>query len=199
MAWSRACAAALAVAAAGGGCSAGNGGSVDVAGFVAQNVDFRGYQSWTSFTMEASAPGGSTHVAGKRTVYINHLPPPGATEFPVGTIIVKETEADGQIFARAKRGESYNETGAVNWEWFELETKQGVTGIHWRGKGPPSGETYGGDPNAGCNLCHKLAPANDYVLTPALTLAGAPDGGAGGAPDAPQDGSEDGADDAARE
>ena len=52
--------------------------------------------------------------------------------------------------------------------------------------GPPSGESYGGDPNAGCNVCHRAAPANDYVLSPWLTLTPAPDGGvpeAGGGDD----------------
>ena len=158
------------------GCSGGAAAPAD-GGFVAQNIDFRGYQTWTSFTLDSTSPGGSTHVSGPRTVYINHLPPADATEFPVGTIIVKETAADGKIFARAKRGGDYNKTGAVNWEWFELEVVQMATGIHWRGNGPPSGEIYGGDPNGGCNLCHKLAVANDYVLTPALRLAGASDAG----------------------
>jgi hypothetical protein len=160
------------------GCS--GGGAQPVTGdFVAQNADFKGYQSWTSFTIDDGAAAGSTHVAGKRTIYINHLPAAGATEFPVGTVIVKETAADGKIFARAKRGPDYNTTGAVGWEWFELATKMGVTGMSWRGKGPPSGEVYGGDPNAGCNPCHKLAVNNDGVLTPVLTLAGSRSGDAG--------------------
>ena len=157
-------------------CAAGcSGGAAAPTGFVAQNIDFKGYQSWTSFTLDSTSPTGSTHVSGKRTVYINHLPPADATEFPIGTIIVKETAADGKIFARAKRGADVNPTGAVNWEWFELEVVQMVTGIHWRGNGPKSGDVYGGDPNSGCNLCHKLAVTNDYVLTPALRLAGASD------------------------
>jgi hypothetical protein len=175
------------------GASGCSGGSAAPTGFVAQNIDFRGYKSWTSFTLDSTTPGGSTHVSGERTVYINHLPPSDATEFPIGTIIVKETAADGKIFARAKRGADVNPTGAVNWEWFELEVVQTVTGIHWRGNGPPSGEIYGGDPNGGCNLCHKLAVSNDYVLTPALRLAGASDAGValpdgGGADGDPADG-----------
>ena len=38
---------------------------------------------------------GSIHNAGPRMAYMNKLPPHGSTEFPVGTIIVKEpTEGD---------------------------------------------------------------------------------------------------------
>jgi hypothetical protein len=117
-------------------------------------------------------------VSGRRTVYINEVPAPGATEFPVGTIIVKTTEADGKIFARAKRGGTFNSKGSVGWEWFELiETAKGEIVVKWRGVGPPLGEVYGGDPNAGCNQCHKLAVANDYVLAPGLMLAGSADAG----------------------
>jgi hypothetical protein len=153
------------------GCSGGGAVPPVTGDFVAQNTNFRGYRSWMSFTIDDGLAAGATHVAGKRTIYINQLPPAGATEFPVGTIIVKETAIDGKIFARAKRGSDWNPTGAVGWEWFELLTKAGATGIFWRGLGPPAGEVYGGDPNAGCNMCHKLAPNNDFVLTPALMLA----------------------------
>ena len=111
------------------GCGGGAGAPTVPSGdFIAQNIDFRGYQSWTSYVIDDGTPGGATHVSGKRTIYINHLPPAGATEFPVGTIIVKETAADMKIFARAKRGDDFNTTGAVGWEWFELETVAGVTG-----------------------------------------------------------------------
>jgi hypothetical protein len=157
------------------GCSGGGSASPAMGDFVAQNTNFRGYRTWTSFTIDDGQAAGATHVAGKRTIYINQLPPAGATEFPIGTIIVKETAIDGKIFARAKRSPDWNPTGAVGWEWFELLTKAGATGIFWRGLGPPAGEVYGGDPNAGCNMCHKLAPNNDFVLTPALMLAGASD------------------------
>ena len=175
----------LATFAGAAGCSASApGDGADGGAFVAQNADFKGYQTWTSFTIDDLGPGGSTHVAGKRTIYINHEPPAGATEFPIGTIIVKETAADGKIFARAKRGGDppFNKTGAVGWEWFELKTVSMKTGIDWRGNGPRAGEMYGGDPNAGCNPCHKLAVANDYVLTSALMLTAAGAGADGGAP-----------------
>jgi hypothetical protein len=127
-----------------------------------------------------------THVSGRRTVYVNHEAEPGATSFPVGTLMVKETEADGKLFARAKRGEGFNATGAKGWEWFELaESATGAVAIQWRGLGPPLGEKYGGDPNSGCNPCHKTATATDYVMTPGLLALSLPDAGA--EPDASSD------------
>jgi hypothetical protein len=169
---------------------------------VAFGPDFQGFRSWSKTTIESAAAGGATHVAGNRTVYVNELPPPGATEFPVGTMMVKVTETDGKIFARAKRGGTFNAKWVPGWEWFELvETKAGDVAIRWRGLGPPAGETYGGDPNAGCNMCHKLAVANDYVLAPGIVLTPAPDGGAEAATqdptaDASADATEDATEDA---
>jgi hypothetical protein len=152
-----------------------DGGSI----FVAFAADFAGFSTWEKVQFESGAMKDATHVAGKRTVYINRKPPAGATSFPLGTVIVKVTDADGKIFARAKRSATFNPKGAVGWEWFELlETAQHDVVIKWRGVGPPIGETYGGDPNAGCNLCHKGAPASDNVLTPGLGLElGGWDGG----------------------
>jgi hypothetical protein len=147
--------------------------------FIAVASDFNGFRSWPSHSIESATASGSTHVTGARTVYINEMPPAGASAFPAGTRIVKETAADGKLFARVKRGGGYNTTGAVDWEWFELqETSGGAVFIVWRGVGPPAGETYGGDPNAGCNTCHRTVPANDYVLSPGLMLMPATDGGA---------------------
>jgi hypothetical protein len=202
----------FAFAAALGGCSgtsseSGDGG----APFVAFAKDFAGFSSWEHVTFSNEAAAGSTHVAGTRTVYINRKPPAGATAFPVGTVIVKVTGADGKIFGRAKRGGNFNSKGVVGWEWFELlETAQHDVVIKWRGVGPPLGEEYGGDPNAGCNLCHKAVPASDYVLTPGLGLepGGLLDGGgdavteADASGDAAHDGVDagaDAADDAAHE
>lgn len=142
--------------------------------------DFSGFRAWPSRSIDSAVAAGSTHVSGPRTVFIKQPPPPEATEFPVGTLIVKETAADGKIFARCKRGGGFNTTGAVDWEWFELqENVSGEVGIKWRGFGPPAGEMYGGDATGGCNGCHTVAKANDYVLSPWLAL-GAGAGGSGG-------------------
>ena len=102
---------------------------------------------------------------------------PTGNEFPLGTIIVKETnEVDPtarQLFALVKRGGDFNPTGAVNWEWFELKNvADGSVAISWHGYGPPSGsaDIYGGNP-AVCNTCHKKAATNDYVWSAALQLS----------------------------
>jgi hypothetical protein len=159
-----------------GGCGSAPTDDVDAGDqFVAHSADFDGFPSWHSLSFDSPTASGATHIAGKRTVYINHVPAPGATQFPIGTIIVKVT-ADGQIFARAKRGGGFNaKYGVPDWEWFELYTN--TTTIHWRGYGPPKGEAYGGDANAGCNMCHKLVASTDYVLAPGLQAMLAVDGG----------------------
>jgi hypothetical protein len=146
--------------------------------FVAFARDFEGFSTWDHSSIDNTTPAGSTHVSGKRTVYINHEPAADATTFPVGTVIVKRTELDGKLFARVKRGGNFNPKGAIGWEWFELT--EGATGVKvkWRGVGPPKGEMYGGDPNAGCNMCHRLVPDNDYVFSLGLMLGGKVDGAA---------------------
>ena len=144
--------------------------------FIAFAKDFQPFRDWESLPAEpfSEAPT-STHTSGPRTVYINKMPPAGATEFPVGTIIVKEAETDPAseraVFAMVKRGGTFNSKGAANWEWFELQNlDSGAENIVWRGVGPPVGEKYGGDPNGGCNGCHGAATDNDFVLDKNLRL-----------------------------
>jgi hypothetical protein len=136
--------------------------------FVAFAASFAPFRTWTHFTDDlvddGSLPAG---VAGMRDQYINVLPKTGSTEFPIGTIIV-EVRADGKIFASVKRGGDYNAAGCVNWEFFEL-TENPLT-ISWGNIGPPTGDTYGGDPN-GCNNCHVMCASNDYICSPELQLA----------------------------
>jgi hypothetical protein len=160
------------------GCGAG--GAPDVSPdantvFIAFDSTFQDYRSWTSFHDPGPPDDGTfpADVLGPRTQYINHLPPHGATVFPVGTIIVEEREdAAMTIFAGVKRGDDFNLTGAVGWEWFELtRADTGQVLIQWRGVGPPNNTTYGGDPNGGCNACHTSCGAgNDYVCSPELQL-----------------------------
>jgi len=154
--------------------------------FIAYARDFADYQSWPSNTITYGQASGMTHVGGTRTIYINQLPGPDAIAFPVGTIIVKETAADGRIFAQVKRGGGYNVTGAVDWEWYELGVAtNNAIGIKWSGFGPPAGEQYGGDPNGTCNSCHVAGQSNDYVMASWLILGPnigvVPSEGAGGA------------------
>jgi hypothetical protein len=156
-----------------GGCGGGGDDGPPGPSFIAYAKDFQGFEKWPSETFDDPNAAGATHVAGLRTIYLNHAPPAGATEFPLGTIIVKQT-SDGKIFAQVKRGGGYNLKGAKNWEWFEIaENATGVVYIQWGATFPPAGEAYGGDPS-GCNSCHMLGEAltNDYVIAPGLSLKG---------------------------
>jgi hypothetical protein len=156
------------------GCGAAPSPSDDAGIFLAVASDFAGFTSWTSQTVDTEVVSGASHVSGRRTVYINALPPSGAAEFPVGTLIVKVTETDGKIFARAKRGGDFNKSGARNWEWFELEEGSAGLSVRWHGWGPPAGEMYGGDAGGACNGCHVAAVDNDYVMSSWLALTPAP-------------------------
>ena len=166
-----ACAIAAAALAA---CGGGGGNESDAPeSFLAFSSTFMPFRSWTSFHSDGPPDDGSVtpDVLGPRTQYINKIPPHGATEFPVGTVIVEARESgEMKIFAAVKRGAGFNGGGAAGWEWFELQDNPVI--IVWRGVGPPLGDTYGGDPNGGCNACHaKCGSANDYVCSPKLSLA----------------------------
>jgi hypothetical protein len=151
-------------------CGGAGSGSSD-GGFIAFAADFQDYRSWQTFAY--TADGGTIHATGPVIEYVNKHAPAGASEFPLGTIIVKYDEAfDGGVFAMVKRGGGYNANGADGWEWFDLNAPDGGTvNIIWRGVGPPAGETYGGDPTA-CNVCHAAASDNDSVLSPKIRLSG---------------------------
>lgn len=142
--------------------------------FLAVADDFTGYHSWQSFDVTDGAALVGIHDGSTVTEYLNAPPPSGSKEFPVGTIIVKEATGGTiphEIFAMVKRGGGFN-SGAPGWEWFELENVTGTDDrakVLWRGFGPPNGETYGGDPNAGCNTCH-TACGNDAVCAKPLAL-----------------------------
>lgn len=140
--------------------------------YLAFASNFAGYEGWDHAASIAAegAPKG-VHDLGPMTVYWNQLPPAGAEEFEVGTIIVKQTDAGAatpQVFAMVKRGGAYNSAGARNWEFFELlPASAAAPVILWRGVGPPNGESYGGDPNT-CNACHSQAAAHDYMWSTVL-------------------------------
>lgn len=143
--------------------------------YLAFASSFKGFREWESFPVPEGLGDGTVHTAGARVEYLNRRPDEGATEFPVGTILVKETTAeaipDRKVFAMVKRGGGYNADGAEGWEWFELvNLDESQVSIVWRGVGPPAGEMYGGDPNAGCNGCHVGASDNDSVLSTEVRL-----------------------------
>jgi hypothetical protein len=173
-----ACVAAMAGAAL--GCGGGDGAPDDGATptvFVAFASSFRGFRQWESFDVTKDALPGTIHPDAHLIEYLNALPPSGSTTFPVGTIIVKEPSTDGApstapFFAMVKHGGGYN-PGLPDWEWLELQSVAGSATdvqILWRGAGPPLGEVYGGDPNAGCNTCHREC-GNDGVCAKSVRLS----------------------------
>jgi hypothetical protein len=140
--------------------------------FIAVASDFDGFRSWKSIAITTDVAPGDSHLNGPRHVFYNRTPPKGAKKFPVGTILVKETDpgpvAARTVFAMVKRGGDYDPTGDVDWEWFMLANQaDGTEVIVWRGAGPAGG-AYGNGPLGGCNACHGSAETTDYVLTPEL-------------------------------
>jgi hypothetical protein len=141
--------------------------------FIAMASDFTGFHSWHSIAITNDIAPGDSHLNGPRHVYYNHAPPPGSTAFPIGTMIVKETDpgpvTGRTVFASVKRGGNYDPTGDVSWEWFSLQNlPNGTESILWRGPGPSGGSAYGTGALGGCNACHGVAKTTDYVLTPQL-------------------------------
>ena len=142
---------------------------------------FYGFHDWPVSVPAVGPPGlqDAVHTTMPLRAYMNKMPLPGSPSFPLGTVIVKEVNMGDpttrQIFAMVKVGGDYNSTGAVNWEWFELQNTTSTllpVSISWYGYGPPTGtvDSYGGNVNT-CNDCHVQAQANDYVWTEALQLS----------------------------
>lgn len=151
--------------------------------FVAQLSDFSGFCHWKSAPAVADidASDGIHADAGPLTVYWNHSPPHGATQFPVGTIILKESNqanpADRTAFAMVKRqarGTGYNSSGADGWEWWSVFDKGDCTVSEgWRGPAPQANpnDQYLSTPAGDCNGCHGRIKGNDYVWDSALQLS----------------------------
>jgi hypothetical protein len=186
---------ALAFGVAAGGCTvAPSAAGTDSGIFLAFESDFNGFHQWPHMASPAVpspnlppvdaggvVPDGAVTDGGvhpsPQAEYWNRSPPHGSTTFPLGTIIVKETEevdpTARQVLALVKRGGDFNPTGAVNWEWYDLTNNaDGTVVINWNGYGPPmaSANIYGGNP-AVCNTCHIKAAANDYIWSAALQLS----------------------------
>jgi hypothetical protein len=156
--------------------SGGASGTTAPASFIAYASSFTGFQAWS--TAPATAPRGASdglHGVGPLQVYWNQSPPHGATSFPVGTIILKETEeadpTQRTVFAMVKDGGGENGQGAVGWEWFSLEDNgDGTVDILWQGVAAPPGQTYANQAIGDCNGCHMQVASNDYVWDSALQL-----------------------------
>jgi hypothetical protein len=174
----------FAVAALSPGCGSSDsgGGTVDAGESCqfATAADFANFTQWQHYLVTSSFIANNVHTNGPRDVYINKCPPPGAKEFPVGTIVIKVIPQPKQalkaVFAQVKVGCGYNQDGAAGWEWFDLLTSLngGAPGsmpqIVWQGQTPPASQSYGGDPQE-CNDCHStMGEGNDSIITPALDL-----------------------------
>jgi hypothetical protein len=167
----------------GGNSNAPDGGDnpVDDSGapavFVSQITDFDGFCNWSS--APAMAPGDAgdgVHGLGPLTVYWKKAPPHDASEFPVGTIIVKESQAADAgarvAFAMVRRASPavYNAAGG-GWEWWSLhDTGNCAFTELWRGPVSQGSDSYVGTPAGDCNGCHSRT-TNDFVWDTALQLS----------------------------
>lgn len=145
--------------------------------------EFVGVSRWISFDRGID-PAHPDDPTGHSTVYVDRLPPHGATEFPVGTHILRvigagDDPALWEAHGMVKVGGDFNAGGAVGWEFYGLDlTRDGtgelVTSTRWHGVGPPDGDGYAqpGDagPVLGCNHCHGAATWNDSVIGQELQL-----------------------------
>ena len=152
---------------------------------IALDSDFAPYTTWSSYYLGDQPVAG--HPVGPRTGFLNQKAPPGATAYPVGTIIVKEIQTlsstdktTWDLFAMVKRGGNFDQGGALDWEFFILKlTADGVPTILDRGANPSDSVPDGGvdhgygDSTAGgvtCNACHGGLGTDqtDHILSPLL-------------------------------
>lgn len=148
--------------------------------FVAVPSDFADYPSWPSYDLgdgDAGTLGDAcAHLANvPRVAFVNKTPPHGSTEFPVGTMIVKQirTTSDPStwaVFGMAKRGGEFNPgSGCDAWEWYGLYAPDSGTGFQWSGTQPGGGDPYASC--GACSSCHSAAQTNDCVIAPELSLS----------------------------
>ena len=148
--------------------------------FVASESDFVDFDRWERFDR---GPRGflPSHPDGETFVYLNQRPAGDARTYPVGTIIVRVTQAgpssDWEVHAMVKRGDAYNAAGASGWEYFDLAMERRGAAltprIRWRGEGPVNGDGYahGAEGVAlGCNHCHGAVPEQDGLIGDELRL-----------------------------
>ena len=138
---------------------------------------FNNFCNWSSAdAMNPEDAADGIHGLGALKVYWNQSPPAGSKSFPIGTIIVKESEQQDPTnrvaFAMVKRGCGFNVDGANGWEWWSLSDNGDCTmKMLWRGVQAPVTESYGGTPVGNCNGCHEQVVDNDYVWDTALQLS----------------------------
>jgi hypothetical protein len=162
------------------GCESKNDGAV----FIALDSDFAKFRTWERLSVGDAPLAG--HPPGPRYVYLSQRAPKGASQYPVGTLVVKTIESDPdpshwEVFAMTKRGGGFNARGAVNWEFFRLRMlADGTPLILTRGlfaydpdiDGGISGYNGGlmADVTDLCNGCHgtPASAASDHLLSPGL-------------------------------
>jgi hypothetical protein len=171
---------ALAVGCGGSANKPSDGGADSV--FIALESDFAPFQTWTRIFVGDGPLDG--HPAGPRYGYLREKAPPGATKYPVGAIVVKTVEQgatreDWDVFAMVKRGGGFNQSGALDWEFFTLKiNERGIPVLLYRGTNPDDGTADGGDTHGygsapsgvTCNRCHGIlgTERSDHILSPAL-------------------------------
>ena len=152
------------------GCSASNEGAGQVTPSgrsgggvpwpdIVQSDAFDGFCKWSS--APANAPGDAgdgIHGLGPLTVYWNQSPAHGSHEFPVGTIILKESNQPDSsqrvAFAMVKRqprGTGYNTMAVPTDGNGGRSPDPGNCTVErlWRGPVPPTTESYAGMPDRG--------------------------------------------------
>lgn len=148
---------------------------VEPGAFVAFDRDFLPYTTWPRTDLGSLSLAG--HPPGPRWVHLNRVLSQNATEYPVGTILVKVVQAEPDptqwvLFAMVKRGGTYNASGARGWEYFVLRlSREAVPVIVSRGLAPNLvGSLYTVGDGLGCNSCHGTEDARmfDGILTPSL-------------------------------
>lgn len=150
--------------------------------FIVVDSDYAEYATWPSFDLGDAPLMG--HPAGERVAYLNQKAPVGATQYPMGTILIKEVRTvpddptKWDLFAMVKRGGNYDSDGARGWEFLILKrTASGAPLWTSRGEAPrDSGDggagSYEGSGLNGktCTTCHGAVGTeqHDYILSPLL-------------------------------
>lgn len=136
--------------------------------FVADNKTFENFRSWSKITTrQGPDPAiGTAHEGNdetvSRTIYIKDNQDRAADgEFPIGTIVVKDTQKDGatiEVTAMVKRGSGFNPDNN-DWEWFMLtpdgEIARGNDNLELRGA-----QLMGGM----CGMCHSQVKDKDFIF-----------------------------------
>ncbi len=125
---------------------------------IAEAVDFSGYQDWaviddrTDRNVLLGQAHGVTIDGSIRRVYQKQFYANPISEYPIGTILVKDVIVDGEIIettGMVKRGGNFANSGG-DWEWFVLESVTGEIALD------DSGDARRGAllNNGGCVGCH---------------------------------------------